>query len=144
MMESALDSWNKVGKVDWIMGPIEPDAAKGEFVGSNTTVLGLTRQVEDREQRIFIAGDADWMSNRELVQGRQGFRGHSPSAMNWVLSDWMTHGQAPLYFNYPKVTDTKISTTQEGAFWVRMFLVWGIAIVLAVSGAVIWIRRNRY
>ena len=48
---------------------------KGEFVGSNTTVLGLTRQVEDREQRIFIAGDADWMSNRELVQGRQGFPG---------------------------------------------------------------------
>lgn len=144
MMESAPDSWNKVGKVDWIMGPIEPDVAKGEFVGSNTTVLGLTRQVGDREQRIFIAGDADWMSNRELVQGRQGFRGHSPSAMNWVLSDWMTHGQAPLYFNYPKVTDTKISTTQEGAFWVRMLLVWGIAIVLAVSGAVICIRRNRY
>lgn len=144
MMKSAPDSWNKIGKVDWIMGPIEPDPAKGEFVGANATVLGAIRQIGGREQRIFIAGDADWMSNRELVQGRQGFRGHGPSAMNWLLSDWMTHGQAPLHLSYPQVTDTKMSITQKGAFWVRIVLVWGVAIVLVVSGAIICIRRNRY
>ena len=144
MMSSDPQTWNKIGKVDWIMGPIEPDAANGEFVRAYSTVLGLTRMVGEREQRIFIAGDADWMSNKELVQGRQGFRGHSPAALNWVLSDWMTYGQAPIYLSRPAVSDTRISTTQEGAFWVRMLFVWGISLILAVCGATICIRRNRH
>lgn len=144
LMMTSPQSWSKVGKVDWILGPIEPDPSKGEQVGSNVTALGLTRMVEGREQRIFISGDADWMDNRELKGGRQGFQVHWPAALNDMLSEWMTYGKAPLKFAQLPVTDTKISISQAGAVWARWCLVWGGPLLLVAIGCFVCIRRNRF
>lgn len=144
LMMTSPQSWSKMGKVDWILGPIEPDPSKGEQVGSNVTALGLTRMVEGREQRIFISGDADWMDNRELKGGRQGFQVHWPAALNDMLSEWMTYGKAPLKFAQLLVTDTKISISQAGAVWARWSLVWGGPLLLVAIGCFVCIRRNRF
>lgn len=41
---------------------------------SNSIMLYLTRLVKNKEQRIFVIGDADCISTLELSQNRAGFR----------------------------------------------------------------------
>lgn len=143
LMESGKDAWIKFGSVDWIMGPTEADPRKGETVGANTTALALTREAGGKEQRIFICGDADWMSNKGQTEKLQGFNYHHVGSVNGVLSKWMTYGEAPVSLTYKEASDTQISTTQTGAFWARIFLVWGISLLLVGVGGTVCIRRNR-
>lgn len=143
-MVTPSSTWNKIGTVDWLMGPIEPDSTKGEQTGTFATALALTRQVGDKEQRVFVSGDADWMDNRELKGGRQGFRVHSPARLNDFLSEWITYGKAPLRLTYLPVTDTRITLTQSNADTIRWCLAWGFPLLLVAAGSVTCIRRNRH
>ena len=144
LMATAPEAWVKYGKVDWIMGPVEPDPAKGEKVGSNITAFGFTRTVGDREQRIFVCGDADWLSNRGLFENLQGFSGHYPKIVNSMLCAWMTYGEAPFMLTYKQGTDVHITTTMTGVLWAKILLIWGLAAVLIATGTVVCVRRNRH
>ena len=144
-METFPDAWNKTGRVDWILGPIEADPERGERVGTRVTALALTRMVGGKEQRVFISGDADWLDNRELQPGgRQGFRSHSPARLNDMLSGWITDGVAPLKLSRLPETDTSVSVSQAGAVWARWCLVWGGPLLLVAIGCFVCIRRNRF
>lgn len=70
-LSSSAESWNETGI---LTGPLTRDEVIGERAGPLPVVLALTRTLPEteREQRVLIVGDGDFLSNAHF--GRQGNR----------------------------------------------------------------------
>ncbi len=142
VLSTRADTWNKIGPVDWIQGDINPSADRGERMGPFVTGVALTREVGGKQQRVMITGDADWMDNREIRQGRQGFNSSYSRAVHSVFK-WFTYGMVPMDTGRPPVTDTSIAVSQREAVWYKWIMEFALPGLMLVFGAVVLIRRNR-
>ncbi|WP_127126902.1 ABC transporter permease subunit [Pseudoflavitalea rhizosphaerae] len=112
-----------------VFSPIEGDVKEKKYV----TGIKMTRQINNREQRIIVTGESDFMS---LIRG-------SGSAWKNAAYSWLLRNEYPFYFNYPAPVDQLLSVrrkTSERIRWVFVYLLPGIAIA---SGAILLIRRKR-
>lgn len=69
--------------------------AVGEVEKSNSIMLYLTRPVNNKEQRIFVIGDADCISTLELSQNRPGFRSSNFTLITETFRN-LSYGEFPV------------------------------------------------
>ncbi len=76
-------SWNETGQ---LMGRIDRDEVVGELPGPLPVVLALTRSLPEaeREQRVLVVGDGDFLSNAHL--GTHGNRALGMRLLRWLSS----------------------------------------------------------
>ncbi|WP_285008262.1 Gldg family protein [Pedobacter faecalis] len=102
--------------------------------------LAITRKLGEKEQRILISGDADFMSNAEL--SRYNVKAYNTTfATN--LFRWFTNGQFPVDTTRPKSIDNKIQVTREQIGWMKIILLGIIPGLLLLAGAYSLISRKR-
>lgn len=122
------------------LGTVTFNEAEGDVPGPVTTVVGLSRKINGKDQRIVIAGDADFLSNKELSR-------QQPRTANFVFSTslfrWMSGGEFPIDTTRPEDRDKKVNTTLEQLSVERIILLWVIPALLAAFAAVLLIRRKR-
>jgi ABC-type uncharacterized transport system involved in gliding motility auxiliary subunit len=63
LLGSSKEAWNETGE---LAGVINFDAASGEQMGPLTIGLALTRKIANKQQRIVVMGDGDFLSNAYL------------------------------------------------------------------------------
>lgn len=102
--------------------------------------LALRRKVQDREQRIFVIGDADFMSNGEL--SRQNLRSLNFSFVT-ELFKWFSYGAFPIDTTREEPKDNKILINTDQLFWIRWGLLGLLPAVIAISVSWILISRKR-
>jgi ABC-type uncharacterized transport system involved in gliding motility auxiliary subunit len=83
-LTSSQQSWNETGAVE---GNIERDEIIGEIAGPLPVVLALSRVLPEtqREQRVLVVGDGDFLSNAQL--GHQGNRALGLGLLRWLSQD---------------------------------------------------------
>ncbi|WEK35170.1 MAG: Gldg family protein [Candidatus Pseudobacter hemicellulosilyticus] len=121
-------------------GTVTFSPADGDTKGSVPTVLGLTRQVNGKEQRIIVAGDADFMSNAEIQ------RRNMPTAnfvFNTALFSWLSYGEFPIETYRPPSRDNRVNVTGAQVDWLRIMYSWALPGILLVCSAILLIRRKR-
>lgn len=109
------------------------NAAEGDLK-KEAYVLGakLTRTIRNKEQRILVIGDADFLNNRR-TGGKAGNAFYS-----WVLNN-----EFPVYTNYPLALDRFITITNKQANVLQViYLYIGSGLVL-LSAIVLMVRRRR-
>ena len=112
----------------------------GDEKGSMPVVLGLSRTVNGKQQRIVVSGDADFLSNSEL--GRNNIQTCNFDFSTGVFS-WFAGGQFPIDSYRPPSVDRRLTLT-DGAFdFLKIMLLGVLPGILVVIGAVILIRRKR-
>jgi len=84
-LTSSAESWNETGTLS---GPLTRDEVIGERAGPLPVVLALTRMLpeSEREQRLVVVGDGDFLSNAQF--GLQGNR-----ALGLALLRWLSEGE---------------------------------------------------
>lgn len=92
-LATGKESWNETGRTT---GQIDRDPVIGEESGPLPVLLALTRTLpaaapdktgaSDREQRVLVVGDGDFLSNAQL--GTQGNR-----ALGMALLHWLSGGE---------------------------------------------------
>ncbi|MTW22353.1 GldG family protein [Allochromatium palmeri] len=84
-LSSGTESWNETGT---LAGPLTRDEVVGERAGPLPVVLALARTLpeSEREQRLVVVGDGDFLSNAHL--NRQGNR-----ALGLALLRWLSEGE---------------------------------------------------
>jgi ABC-2 type transport system permease protein len=99
--------------------------------------LALTRQVGQREQRIFISGDADFMDNDEISRQRA-------SNHDFVLDlfNWFSYGEYPVKVACPIEYNT-IRINLREANRLKLLLVFLLPALLALTGSIFLIARKR-
>ncbi|MRG45743.1 ABC transporter permease subunit [Chitinophaga sp. SYP-B3965] len=113
-------------------------AADGDVKGPLAPVVALTRKVNNKEQRIVVAGDADFISNAGLR--RQGMANF---VFNTALFSWLSYGEFPIDASRPKPKDTRVSLAQDDVGFFRILYIWVLPGILLAFGAILLIRRKR-
>lgn len=120
-------------------GKVSSDAVSGS-AGTFTTALAITRNVNGKQQRIIVTGDADFMSNVEL--GRR-----SPRVSNFsfcaALFSWLDYGHFPIDTSRPDAKDNRVRVSTDETKLLKIIYVWLIPALLLIGGSILLIRRKR-
>lgn len=135
--------WNELHTTDFIneIPVYQPEANEQE--GSIPLMLELTRNVNNKEQRILIWGDADCVCNGELSTRRNGIRA---SNYNIIMESFgnLCYGEYPVNTVRPKPTDDKIYLEEYSRWWIKLLFT-GIlpGLLIVCSGFLLWKRKGR-
>ena len=105
-----------------------------------TTALSLTRQINGKEQRIIISGDADLLSNSEL--GR-----YEPKVANFYFStalfNWLDYGQYPVDTSRPDDKDNRVTVSTDHVAFLKIVYIYVLPGLILIFAAIFLIRRKR-
>ncbi len=138
---SDSSSWNELQVLNFIEESTTFDPAMGEVQGSVPVAIAMSREINNREQRIAIFGDADCLSNGEIMRIRKRI-----SARNNMVADgiffWLSNYEVPVDVRRPWMPDDKINIGPQGLLWTNIFLKWAFPIAIALFGIMLNIRRK--
>jgi ABC-2 type transport system permease protein len=116
------------------------DPTKGDQQGPLPAVLGLSRTINGRQQKIVVAGDADFLSNAELAR-------FNIKTCNFDFStaifSWFANGEFPIDSSRPPAKDTHLDLTDSGLTFLKVLLMGILPGLLLVLGSILLIRRKR-
>lgn len=101
--------------------------------------VALTRKMGQKEQRIVIVGDADFMSTAEMVR-------HTPRTANFDfttdLFSWLDYGVYPVDTSRPKTYD-EINLGRDGILLARIAFFCVLPLLLLIWGTLLLVIRKR-
>jgi ABC-2 type transport system permease protein len=127
-------TWLKKGmlvidSVPPIFSPEEGDVKVPSF----DVAVKLTRQMEGKQQRIIVCGDADFRNNIRIF---------SDGTINAFYS-WLNNSVYPVYLPAGDPQDNRFTVTALGVDILRVIFVWVMPGILILAGVILLIRRKR-
>lgn len=140
LQTDARISWLKKGILVTDSAAVEFAPEQGDERKVFTTAISLTRRVNNREQRIVIAGDADFMANKE----QQRFY---PRTANFIFNtgifSWLDNGEFPIFTSRPAPVDTRVLVSKDRVKMLRIVYLYLLPGILVLMGFVLLLRRKR-
>ena len=134
-----LTSWNKSGDFDLNVEKVLFDSLK-EKKASVPVAIALSREIDSKEQKIIVLGDADFMSNAEVTR-------FTPNNVNssFVIRmfKWFSNGEYPVNTKKEDSIDTKITMSRKQINVQKGIFLGILPLSLALLGGIILIRRKR-
>lgn len=133
--------WNELETTDFVDDIPTLDSQKGEIQQSYVTSMALSRQINGREQKVVVFGDADCISNGELGIRRGGIR-----AVNFYVIMgcfyWLSDEEVPIDVRRPASPDRAVFLTLDSlAIW-KVIMMWVIPGLMVIFAFVLWFRRR--
>ena len=141
LMTDGKRTWNKKASFVTDSAEVTYSAAEGDEKGPLPTALRLTRQVNGREQRIVVTGDADLLSTGELR--KMQYQETTNFDFNTAIFGWFTYGEFPIDTSRPKSKDNRLHLTDGGLLALKVFFLGVLPGLLLIFGTVLLIRRKR-
>lgn len=143
LLLSTAGGWNKQlaaqGNIDLATADLRFNAAQGDEKGVFPIAVSMSRKVKNKEQRIIVSGDADFISNAELSRPP---RGQNQYYLNGIFR-WLGNGDYPVDVSRPALKDTDLKVSR-GQITALMWLCKGIIpAVIAILGAIVLFKRRR-
>lgn len=129
---------------DWLKkGPLVADSAAPVFNAGEgdsrqhayATVMILARKLANREQRVVVCGDADFLSNMRQ-KGQMVFESRA-------MFCWLNYGGYPIFAPEKLPEDTMLRISEPTAKVVQLLFVWILPAGIVLLGIVILVRRKR-
>ena len=140
-LQTVARSWSETGL---LKGAVDYNADK-DFVGPLTIGLALTRKEEknevttekqkDKQQRIVILGDGDFLSNTYL--GNQGNLNIGHNIINWISND-----DSFILIPGSSAVDSQINISDLAGAIIGLFFLVILPLGLLISGTLIWYKRR--
>lgn len=135
--------WNELQVSDFEneKAVFNPDKGEKELFSAPIAVA-LKRTVADKEQRIVVLGNADMISNGELMMQRSGIRGANFSLISESFR-FLSNDQFPIYASRPAGPDRDLLyLTREARLWIKWIFNLVIPGLIALFGIFLLIRRK--
>jgi ABC-2 type transport system permease protein len=116
------------------------DAGKGDQPGPLPAVIGLTRTINGRQQKIVVSGDADFLSNAELA--RFNIKTCNFDFSTGIFS-WFANGEFPIDTSRPPAKDKRLAITDSSLAFLKLLLLGIFPGLLLALGSILLIRRKR-
>ncbi|MBO9153603.1 Gldg family protein [Chitinophaga sp. GCM10012297] len=137
-----MKTWNELQTIDFVNDSATLDPATGEHQGTFVTMMGLSRQVGKKEQRIVVLGDADCISNAGMTPPIRRY-GASNFTLIPGMFHWLSYGTVPVDVSRPAPTDNQLHMKKNGAKAAKTILMWVWPGIILLAGAILLIRRRR-
>ncbi len=138
LMTDVNSTWNKKGSFSEDSVEVNFSAKGGDEMTAFPTALALTRQVNGKQQRIMVTGDADFPANGEL-----GRMGNANFYFATTMFGWFAYERFPIDASRPRGKDNSLNLTDEGVKRLNIVCLWVLPGLLFICGAVFLIRRKR-
>lgn len=133
-----ISTWNRLEPYDLALEKVRFDPAVDAKV-QLPLLAALSREVNGREQRIIVSGDADFMSNQEILR----FGVQNANFIITRMFRWFSGGEFPYSPNGEAAPD-RVVTVDRGQINQQKVLLFAILpLLLVVSGAMVLIKRKR-
>lgn len=135
--------WNELQVSDFEneKAVFNPDKGEKELFSAPIAVA-LKRTVADKEQRIVVLGNADMISNGELMMQRSGIRGANFCLISESFR-FLSNDQFPIYASRPAGPDRDLLyLTREARLWIKWIFNLVIPGLIALFGIFLLIRRK--
>jgi ABC-2 type transport system permease protein len=139
LLESGENSWNRLKPFDLKNEKVLFDS-NSEVKSSYPLAISLTKDFKEKQQKIIIIGDADFMSNVELqrnnittVNGSFAIR----------MFKWFSDGKYPISIKKGESSENKILVNRSQINLQKLLLLVLIPILISVWGGVVILRRRR-
>lgn len=107
---------------------------QGDYMRENYVMAAkLSRKVNNKEQRIVVATDGDFMNSLRFFNGSHGLAFYS----------WVLYNEYPVYVNELKDVDNLFAVGYQTTTIVRYSLLYVLPGLMLVSAIVLLMRRNR-
>jgi len=140
LMTDGAKTWNKKGRLVTDSAKVMFRPEDGDVRGAFATAIRLTRQIDGRQQRIVVTGDADFLDNAEL--GRFNVRTANFN-LNTAIFGWFTYGEFPIDSSRPKSEDNRLDLTKKSFRVLKVFCLGILPGLLLMLGTILLIRRKR-
>ena len=128
------NAWVKTGNL--VVDSAAPvfNALEGDYrLDSASTLISLSRKIGNKEQRIVVAGDADFISSAKSMQ-----------SYIWNdLNNWIDQNNFPVLIPFTPVKDVLFRIDNKTAKAQRLIYVWIVPGALLLFGTILLIRRKR-
>ena len=136
-----VGSWNELETTDFVDDTIRLNPAIGEVEQSYPTMVALSRQVNGKEQRVILSGDADCISNGELMSQRRGINAANFSVITGSFF-WLSDNEVPIDVRRPPLPDDDLYIGSTGIDVIWWMLVVVLPVALAGVAILLGIRRK--
>lgn len=134
---AAKGVWNEKQTIDFVdkLPILNPET--GEIEREYILAKYLTRQVREKEQRIFVFGDADCLTPDVTL--RHSRNGMLPS----LLFGQLTYDRYPVLVTTNPLRDNKLLISQEGLEGLKKGYIGGVPLLIFLLAGWVWFRRRR-
>ena len=140
LMTNEKTAWIKKGQFVLDSAALVFDARNGDQRGTFPTALMLTRKLKNKEQRIIVAGDADFFSNKELTRSNIEVLNGS---FGVSVFSWFVQREFPVDMSRPESRDNKLLLSKTGVGTLEILYYGLIPGTILLFGMVLLIRRKR-
>lgn len=139
MAAAGENTWLKKGLVvndsaEVVFSEKDGDVRKDYFI----TATALQRKVNGRDQRIVVAGDADFMSNQTIQLNQR-----SNVNISVGLFKWFSGGKFPIELSGMSPKDLSLEMSDERLSMLKLLVLWILPGLLLAGGSILLIRRKR-
>lgn len=134
-------SWIEYETTDFMNEKSVLNPAKGEVERSNSILMALSRQVGEKEQRIFVAGDADCLSTTELTKNRAGLNGNNFGLITELFRHF-SYNEYPIEMDRVRPPDDEFYLNDADLKWIKFGLIWSLPFLLIFISLFSWYRRK--
>lgn len=130
--------WNELGPINFAEARVEYNPEEGEVAKEYNLAVALSREVNGKEQRVIITGDADCISNGELGQPRSPNNGKMIAASFHYLSN----NEMPIDTRREPTKDTIVHLNRAGYNCVVIGFNYVLPLLFLGAGLFLWLRRR--
>lgn len=142
MLETTDKAWVEYETTDFVDGEFVCNEKAGEKQGVYSTFVTLSRQVNGKEQKIAISGDADFISNEELSTEHSGI-----SSSNYTMVTgpfrWFSDNKFPVVVDRIETRDHKTTLPIGFSMWLKIIFLGILPLGLLFTGVTLIVRRQR-
>ncbi len=102
--------------------------------------VAVSRKLANKEQKIFVLGDADFMSNVELSRNNINTVN---SSLTMRMFKWFSDDSYPFSAPRTKSTDTEILVSRKEINLQKVVFLGIIPLLIGISGSLVLVRRKR-
>lgn len=138
LMNAGEHTWLKKGRLVNDSAMVVFSEKEGDEAGNFAVAIALQRKVNGHDQRIIVAGDADFMSN-QTIQLHQ--RNNVP--FSTALFKWFSGGVFPVEQSRPELLDQHIALPGEQQAAMKLLMLWILPGLMLLGGTILLVRRKR-
>ena len=138
IMDTDNGNWNEQTHTTYIETGTEIEKKDSVF----QMAVRASRQVGEKEQRIFVTGDTDWLTNGERATRRNRLNTNFEYLQTAAL-EWLTHGNYPVNVDRPRSSDGKFNIGYNSLIWIKGLFWFAVPLALIISCISIQVKRKR-
>ena len=142
METDSTGNWNELTHFAYTDTEAEFNPDLGEKEAAYAMAVFASRKVGDKEQRIVVTGDTDWLTNGERSTRRSRLNSNFEHLQDNSLQ-WLTYNNYPVNVDRPSSRDGKFYIGTSDLIWVKGLFWFGIPLILVICCVSIQVKRKR-